>query len=44
MHLKDYDISDRQKMILYEVMTNNKTYGEIALKHNLQEGTVGVEV
>ena len=40
MHLKDYDISDRQKMILYEVMTNNKTYGEIALKHNLSTSLV----
>ncbi len=35
MHLKDYDISDRQKMILFEVMTRNKTYGEIAIKNNL---------
>lgn len=40
MHLKDYDISDRQKMILYEVMTNNKTYGEIAIKHNLSTSLV----
>lgn len=40
MHLKDYDISDRQKMILYEVMANNKTYGEIALKHNLSTSLV----
>ena len=38
--LKDYDISDRQKMILYEVMTNNKTYGEIAIKHNLSTSLV----
>lgn len=35
MRLKEYDISDRQKLILYEVMTNNKTYGEIAIKNNL---------
>ncbi len=35
MHLKDYDISERQRMILYEVIVNNKTYGEIAIKNNL---------
>ena len=40
MHLKDYDISDRQKTILYEVMVNKKTYGEIAIKNNLSTSLV----
>lgn len=40
MYLKDYDISDRQKMILYEVIVNNKTYGEIAIKYSLSTSLV----
>lgn len=44
MHLKDYDFSDRQKMILYESMAKNKTYGEIALKNNLSLSLVKKEM
>lgn len=44
MHLKEYDISERQQMILYESMAKNKTYGEIAMKTKLSLSLVKKEM
>ncbi|MBP5520635.1 MAG: helix-turn-helix transcriptional regulator [Treponema sp.] len=44
MHLSKYKITERQKIILYEAVAKNKTYGEIALKNNLSLSLVKKEM
>lgn len=44
MHLTRYDLTDRQRMILFEAVVNNKTYGEIAIKSKLSLSLVKKEM
>ena len=43
VHLKDFDLSERQINILYEIIVKNKSYGQISQKENLSTSLVKKE-
>ena len=44
LNINDFDLSEREKSLLFEVMVNNKTYGELGLKFNLSTSLVKKEM
>lgn len=44
LNINSFDLSEREKTLLFDMMTNNKTYGELALKHNLSPSLVKKEM
>lgn len=44
LYLSDYNLTERQKSILFESITKNKSYGEIAMKYNLSLSLVKKEM
>ena len=44
LNINSFDLSEREKSLLFDIMNNNKTYGELALKHSLSTSLVKKEM
>ena len=44
LNINSFDLSEREKSLLFDIMNSNKTYGELALKHSLSTSLVKKEM
>lgn len=44
LNINSFDLSEREKSLLFDIMNNNKTYGELALNHSLSTSLVKKEM
>ena len=44
LNINTFDLSEREKSLLFDIMNSNKTYGELALNHSLSTSLVKKEM